>query len=950
MKKLFTMFLCLTTLTSAVAQEQEVTTEQAKSMIKNTSKNRTSVHDPSIVWDENSGRYYIVGTHKSGAWTTDLQNWTWSPPTWSADNNLAFVTPAAKKVTKGGMDVDFPAFNAIAWSGAYGDYDVGGNMWAPDIIWNKVLKKWCIYLSINGPRWNSSIILLTSNRIGGPYQYQGPVVVTGFNVDAGVAGVSYKKTDLELAIGTQNTLPARYNVGGGWGNRWPHAIDPCVFYDEEGKLRLVYGSWSGGIWTLELDENTGLRDYNVTYPSVDGNNDNVTSDPYFGKKIAGGHYVSGEGPYIEYIGNYYYLFVTYGGLDSKGGYVMRMFRSKNPDGPFTDAAGVSAIFPRGGANFGVNADTRGVKVMGPYDKWGFMSSTREGEGELAQGHNSLIAAPDGRNYLVYHTRFNGGNEGHQVRVHQMFQTKNGWLVAAPFEYNGGQLTDEDIASKELFSAKDIAGTYQILIHKYSIDHANQEVVKPVSITLDEKGKVTGAYTGTWSITPGTSYLTIRLGSVTYNGVLMEQQMDGKNIQTVAFSALATTGVNVWGYKYRGDFALATQINSQTVPVTEGWQISKNIDLYNIVTGVENVDVEWTSDQPGIISNEGKYYPIGLTEDTPVSLTARLTSGSYFWETTINVKALSEAHAESTVDTWKDGMLARYEFDDEELTNSLNPDEKAELVRKLITKRITLTEGDPLRNGKVVHLMQSNNGKEDYVSIVNPLKGKELDGATISFFVKRDDDNLYDALFGCSSGTARLFLTGNLYMGFNDGKTADGAGVFNNWIDINHPNTVTTGKLGVDRWHQVTITFSRRNSNTGGINIYVDGSRMTDKYNGSLNGKDVTNKTAFDYNAILDLLESADELWLGNGSFWGTPDASFDDFIVYDRQLSLTEVLSLNQMTNRANQPNETVGIEDIQSAATTRTQDNTIYDLSGRRVRTLTPGIYIKNGEKFLVK
>ena len=39
--------------------------------------------------------------------------------------------------------------------------------------------------------------------------------------------------------------------------------------------------------------------------------------------------MSGEGPYIEYIGNYYYLFVTYGGLDSKGGYVMRMFRSKN---------------------------------------------------------------------------------------------------------------------------------------------------------------------------------------------------------------------------------------------------------------------------------------------------------------------------------------------------------------------------------------------------------------------------------------------------------------------------------------------------------------------------------------------------------------------------------------------------------------------------------------------
>ena len=61
---------------------------------------------------------------------------------------------------------------------------------------------------------------------------------------------------------------------------------------------------------MKLDEETGLRDYDVTYA------ENETSDPYFGKKIAGGHYVSGEASYIEYIGGYYFLFMTYGGLDS----------------------------------------------------------------------------------------------------------------------------------------------------------------------------------------------------------------------------------------------------------------------------------------------------------------------------------------------------------------------------------------------------------------------------------------------------------------------------------------------------------------------------------------------------------------------------------------------------------------------------------------------------------
>src|SRR5690606_17246762 len=38
----------------------------------------------------------------------------------------------------------------------------------------------------------------------------------------------------------------------------PNAIDPDVFYDAEGKLWMVYGSYSGGIFILELDEETGM--------------------------------------------------------------------------------------------------------------------------------------------------------------------------------------------------------------------------------------------------------------------------------------------------------------------------------------------------------------------------------------------------------------------------------------------------------------------------------------------------------------------------------------------------------------------------------------------------------------------------------------------------------------------------------------------------------------------
>lgn len=506
---------------------------------------RVSVHDPSIVY--NNGMWYIFGSHRACASSRDLMSWTGFNTPWAtatsnnARNNVAFVSNQVTKIQKGGKDVDFGPFNVMEWSAAYGDYNIDGNMWAPEVIYNEEMKKWCMYLSINGPRWNSSIILLTADRISGPYRYQGPVIFSGFNV-TNSAAVSYKKTDLEIALGTQSSLPSRYNVGDRWGTFLPHCIDPCVFYDEEGVLWMSYGSWSGGIWMIKLNKSTGLRDYDVTYP-LTGSGTNQTSDPYFGKRIAGGCYVSGEASYIEYIGNHYYLFVTNGGLEQKGGYQMRVFRSDNPDGPYTDTKGSSAIYTTYALNFGPGGVTRGENIFGAYGEWGYMS-----DGERAQGHNSIIAAEDGRTYLVYHTRFQNGGEGHQVRVHQVFLNSEGWLCAAPFEYTGEETTDNDIATKELFSTDYIAGDYKFMLHRYGLDHANKALVTPVDVTLNADGTVSGGYTGTWKVTPGTCYIDIKANNMVYKGVLAIQTMEPKTQKALAFSGVSNTGSTMWGYK------------------------------------------------------------------------------------------------------------------------------------------------------------------------------------------------------------------------------------------------------------------------------------------------------------------------------------------------------------------------------------------------------------------
>ncbi|WP_027450732.1 family 43 glycosylhydrolase [Xylanibacter brevis] len=957
MRRIFTLLTMGLLALNSTAQT-ELTQTEAKTLYKTTSKRWISVHDPSVVWEPNSKRYYIFGSHRAQAWTQDLQNWTWFSSPWkvgsnnNASNTDAFVTPKVTKVTKGGQEVDFPAFNAYEWAAAYpswrdgngNPWHINGNMWAPDVIWNPSMQKWCQYLSINGPKWNSSIILLTSDNIEGPYEYQGPVVISGFGLNA---NTDYKKTDLELVLGPQPSLPTRYS--GTWASitkpSFPNNIDPCVFYDEEGKLWMAYGSWSGGIFILELNEQTGLRDYDVEYENSD------TSDAYFGKKIAGGYYSSGEAPYIEYIGGYYYLFVTYGELQQNGDYNMRVYRSENPDGPYSDPGKRSPIYSSYVLNFGNNAPARGEKLLGPYSHWGYMS-----QGERSQGHNSIIAAPDGRTYLVYHTRFcndnKDGDEGHQVRVHQVFQTQDGWLVAAPFEYNGEQTTDQDIATKQPFTQEEMVGTYNLLMHKFTNNRTQLEQVEPVTVNLNADSTVTGKYTGTWRMTEGTSYITLTLNKIEYQGVVVEETMDNQSLHALAITACGTTGANIWAYKLMPKYELAWMLNNMTVPVKQNQYVSKDVYLHNIGCTSPNSVLSWQSEQPEVISEYGKYNPSGLTQDTPLTLTARLDVANYFW--TQNYKVYANKESIPTAN-WQGSMLAHYGFDHSQLSNSFDATQEATLGKNGSGTKPALEDGDPMRTGRVVHTFPSVNKSESYVAVPNPLYGKNLEnGAAISVWVNRSNSNLYGTLLGAIDGAARLFFTGNAYLGYNDGKTEDaGSEVWNNWVDLNHPDAIESKWLSENKWQLVTLSFAK-----DGIKLYVSGGQKTfSTANGKLKGVAISKVADFDYSLVLDHLSACQYLYLGNGGFWGSADARYDDLIVYDRSLSFAEALALNTMENRVFDfwTLNPTGIADMTQQPAQ--QATTVYDLQGRAIKNgksldsnLPRGLYIINGRKVVVK
>ncbi|MBE5951814.1 MAG: glycoside hydrolase family 43 protein [Lachnospiraceae bacterium] len=469
---------------------------------------RITCHDPSIFKDKD-GTYYIFGTHITGGYTSDLRNWT----------NLE-ATFRATLFSQSVKD-EIRAWNKDSTVSNWYDY-----LWAPDIIYNETMGKYCIYLSANGDNWVSNIVLLTSDNVRGPYEYAGSVVYGGFDEN------TWSQMDGEQATG-ESELPERYYKfglkNGRWGIKWPNCIDPCVFYDEEGKLWMSYGSWSGGIFILELDEETGLRDYNVTYECNDH------SDAYFGKKISGGAYTSGEASYIEHIGDYYWLFVSYGYLEADSGYNVRVYRSENPDGPYVDALGNDAFLDKGGNNY--NMANKGVRLFGGY-KWRTFTYA-----DVAQGHNSAFVDDDGRAYMIYHTRTSNGTEGHTVKVLQLFLNKEGWLCAAPYTTNGEKLEPERLKTEEY------AGQYEVILHELEIDYENLDSHKPVFVQLNADGTITGEMTGTWALEAGTSYITLVIDGVTYSGVALHMNVENTKMETSVFTALGKENqLTIWGSK------------------------------------------------------------------------------------------------------------------------------------------------------------------------------------------------------------------------------------------------------------------------------------------------------------------------------------------------------------------------------------------------------------------
>jgi arabinan endo-1,5-alpha-L-arabinosidase len=495
-----------------------------------------SVHDPSIIKDGDF--FYVFGSHIDAAKSKDLIQWTKFTNSYTTPNNTLYG------------DLSKNLAGSFAWAGENDSDSKGGfSVWAPDVIWNEHYVNedgskgaYLLYYSASSTYIRSAIGFAVAKNIEGPYQYKDTVVYSGFTKEEDYDQNSkinkkWTNTNIQTLIDSgllEGPRDTWFNHDGSYANRnFPNAIDANLFFDEVGKLWMTYGSWSGGIFALEIDKATGK----AIYPGKDGaTEDGRFIDRYFGTKIAGGFGQSGEGPYVVYDKNagYYYLYMTYGWLGADGGYNMRQFRSENPDGPYEDAKGQNAVLPRDMGNSMI-----GNKIMGNFlfDRKKDEPGKGTGIGYLSPGHNSVyLDSETGQQFLVFHSRFPNTGEMHELRVHQMFMNQDGWPVVAPYRYTGEILEKVD--------QKDVLGSYKYINHGKMYSAA---VERSKSIQLNKDQTISGDVEGTWSLT-GDNQVEITIKGFSYHGVFVKQWDPIMDRYVMTFTALSDQGVSVWGSK------------------------------------------------------------------------------------------------------------------------------------------------------------------------------------------------------------------------------------------------------------------------------------------------------------------------------------------------------------------------------------------------------------------
>jgi arabinan endo-1,5-alpha-L-arabinosidase len=688
-----------------------------------------SVHDPSVI--KVNDQYYVFGSHLAAAKSADLMKW------YSFADGVSATNPLFNNV-----------FTELADTFAWAE---SNTLWAADVIQLGDGKFYMYYNACRGDAPRSALGIAVADNVEGPYVNKGIILKSGMWGLASEDGTIYD------------------------ARKHPNAVDPDTFFDAQGKLWMIYGSYSGGIFILQLDAATGKP--------LPGQG--------YGKHLLGGNHSRIEGAYVLYSPEtaYYYMFTSFGGLDAVGGYNIRVARSTAPDGPYYDALGNNMANVKANAALPIFDDASiapyGVKLMGNFlfeRKLGEVG-TGIGTGYVSPGHNSAYYdAASGKYFLIFHSRFPERGEAHEIRVHQMLMNADGWPVVMPYRY-----TKESIATVR---REFLLGDYLLVNHGKDISPA---IKKSQLISLNTNGSISGAVTGSWALV-GSNQVEINFtGSSTFNGVFLNQWDETSKAYVMTFSALSTQGVAIFGSKLakKTDAQIVAAIKTE-LSLGDTSAITANVNLP--IEGARNATISWSSSNPALFSNAGVVTrPANGAGDAIINLTATITKG-----VSSTTKRFTVVVREQSLG----GLIAHYAFD-----NNLTDSTGVLAAATVSGERIDWLGGNLTYATGVAGSAAVFNGTTG-VRLPNGIISKNT--YTVSLWLNPDQLTAFSTTFFGARNTDSWVSLLPMGHGWVDGATMlwSGTAWYDAGLGINIP---------VAQWSHVAFTV-----NNGALNVYVNG--------------------------------------------------------------------------------------------------------------------------------
>lgn len=306
-----------------------------------------------------------------------------------------------------------------------------------------------------------------------------------------------------------------------------NAIDPSIITDAAtGKMWMHYGSYFGGLYTVELNTETGFP----VLPDDQGHF--VATRAHIRKDNI-------EAPEIIHNPTFrkYYLFTSYDPLMTT--YNVRVGRADKPEGPFVDYFG---------------KDLR--DTINHYPILTHPYQFKNHAGWAGTGHCGVFANEKGDFFMAHQSRLSPDNQLMVLHVREVKWTTDGWPVVSPERFAGN--------TGAAISKSQIPGNWEIIrIQDAKTDRQLEfgqilwgegqlrptEINASQTVTFCKNGKMKGS-DGKWKF-DAKKGLTLILKEETISNLIVFSGHDWENeTETILFSGLDKNGCSVWGKKVK----------------------------------------------------------------------------------------------------------------------------------------------------------------------------------------------------------------------------------------------------------------------------------------------------------------------------------------------------------------------------------------------------------------